>query len=152
MIGELFFGRMFGFMKKSEDHESYIKSIDTILPYLTSASSAPKAFRPFILTPILFSSAARKAQKATDHVVLAARSCVANDVKERLKVVMDTIDLISCSNFSILWIRKVKKLTSELARWNTKHMSPCRCNRSPVPWRDRTDGGSGTGLPAQTPQ
>ncbi len=32
VIGELYFGRMFGFMAYSHDHENYIHSLDTLMP------------------------------------------------------------------------------------------------------------------------
>lgn len=61
VIGELFFGRMFGFMQGSYDHESLIEALDTLLPVLTMSCVAAPLYRPFITISAAFSSSKRKA-------------------------------------------------------------------------------------------
>ena len=64
-------------MEKSHDHEGYIASCDTLLPFLTAAGVSSPIVRNIILGSSLFSSAARKGLKAVDHIAAAARGCVA---------------------------------------------------------------------------
>ncbi|KAK5044698.1 hypothetical protein LTR84_010590 [Exophiala bonariae] len=77
VIGELYFGKMFGFMEQRTDYESYIASLDMLVPLITLAAVAPSYTRPLILVSSIISPAIRKAMKAIDHIATAARSCVA---------------------------------------------------------------------------
>jgi hypothetical protein len=77
VIGELFFGQQFGFMEGSHDHQSYIASLDTLLPVLTAAGVSSPILRGLILGSSMFSSAVRRGLKAIDHIAAAARGCVA---------------------------------------------------------------------------
>ena len=77
VIGELYFGRMFGFMEHSRDHENYIRSLDTLMPVVCLSAIAPSYSRPLILASAVFSSSARQALRALDHIAAAARGCVA---------------------------------------------------------------------------
>jgi hypothetical protein len=77
VIGELFFGQRFGFIKNSHDHESYIASLDTVLPVLTAAGVSSPFVCGLILGSSMFSSTVRKGLKAVDHITAAARGCVA---------------------------------------------------------------------------
>lgn len=86
VVGELFFGQMFGFLENAHDHESYIESLDTLIPAITTAAVAPSYIRPIILTSAILNPAARRALKAIDHIAAAARICVA---KRREKTVGD---------------------------------------------------------------
>ncbi|KAJ9606160.1 hypothetical protein H2200_009121 [Cladophialophora chaetospira] len=61
VIGELFFGRTFGFMQQSHDHEALIASLDAFLPVLSTVSVASSYYRPFMLISALLSSSRRKA-------------------------------------------------------------------------------------------
>ncbi|KIW22183.1 uncharacterized protein PV07_12094 [Cladophialophora immunda] len=77
VIGELYFGRMFGFMEKASDYGKYIASLDTLMPVICLSGIAPAYTRPLILASSVFSSNVRKALKAIDHIAAAARQCVA---------------------------------------------------------------------------
>ncbi|GME65169.1 Pisatin demethylase [Neofusicoccum parvum] len=57
IIGELFFGRMFGFLRESKDIGGYIAAVDIILPHAIRAAVLPKALRP--LQILLFPFSAR---------------------------------------------------------------------------------------------
>lgn len=76
VIGELYFGRMFGFMEQRTDYQSYIESLDTLLPLLTVASVAPSYTRPIILASAIINPAVRKGLRAIDHIAAAAKACV----------------------------------------------------------------------------
>lgn len=77
---------MFGFLEHAHDHESWIESLDTLIPSFLTAAIAPTYLRPLVLTSAILSPAARRALKAVDRVAVAARSCVAG---RRAKTVGD---------------------------------------------------------------
>ena len=77
MIGELYFGRMFGCMQDRKDHGSYIAALDTLMPPLVAAASFPPYVRPFILGCAIFVPSLRRALAASNRIISAARACVA---------------------------------------------------------------------------
>jgi cytochrome P450 len=77
VIGELYFGRMFGFLEKAEDHGSWIHSLDLLMPFLCMTAVAPAFLRPLILTSAVVVPGALKAVKAVENIGVAARECVA---------------------------------------------------------------------------
>ena len=64
-------------MENSHDHQSYIASLDTLLPVLAAAGTSSPVVRGLILGSSMFSSAVRRGLKAIDHIAAAARGCVA---------------------------------------------------------------------------
>lgn len=83
VIGELYFGRMFGFLENNHDHGSYIQSLDTLMPTLCTIAVAPSYVRPLILGSAVISAEVRKALQAVDRIATAARVCVAKRVSEQ---------------------------------------------------------------------
>ncbi len=79
-VGELFFGKMFGFMANREDHKSWIAHMDTLLPVLCIVAVAPSYTRSMILMSSVLNPVVRKALAAIDHIASAARTCVAERV------------------------------------------------------------------------
>lgn len=77
VIGELFFGRMFGFMQESCDYESLIASLDSFLPVVSLLSVASRYYRPFVLITALFKSSKRKAVAVLSLFEKIARRMVA---------------------------------------------------------------------------
>lgn len=77
VIGELYFGRMFGFLEKAEDHGNWIHSLDLLMPFLCMTAVAPAFLRPMILTSAIVVPGALKALKAVENIEIAARKCVA---------------------------------------------------------------------------
>ncbi|EEU37985.1 uncharacterized protein NECHADRAFT_3047, partial [Fusarium vanettenii 77-13-4] len=77
VIGQLFFSRMFGFLKEGGDHRGYIRSLDTLLPILAVASAMPTYIRTlFSLAGTMFGSV-RGALTAINEIERAAESCIA---------------------------------------------------------------------------
>lgn len=72
-------------MENSHDHESYIASIDILLPMMMTASLVPPAFRGLVLGSSVFSSTIRKGLNALKHISAAARGCVAARASENAK-------------------------------------------------------------------
>lgn len=82
VIGELYFGRIFGFITGRCDYGSYIESLDTLLPPIVISAVSPAYVRPIILASALVLPAARKAFGCLDHIANAAKSCVARRREE----------------------------------------------------------------------
>ncbi|KAJ9227002.1 hypothetical protein DTO271D3_8144 [Paecilomyces variotii] len=76
VIGELYFGRMFGFMEKSHDHEGWINALELLTPFLCVTGVGPTYLRPLILGSAIAVPGSLKALKAIDTVAHAARECV----------------------------------------------------------------------------
>jgi hypothetical protein len=85
VIGELYFGRMFGFMESGGDHGSWIESLDLLMPFLCMTAVAPSYVRPLILASAVVVPGSLKALKAIDNIGVAARSCVAKRFDEAPK-------------------------------------------------------------------
>lgn len=77
VIGELFFGRMFGFMEHRHDHGRYIASLDLLLPFLSLTSVIPSWLRPMVAMSAFMSSNIRRAFEAIGTIAGAANNCVA---------------------------------------------------------------------------
>jgi hypothetical protein len=74
VVGEIFFGDMFGFLQNSEDHGAFIASLDALMPVLCMAAIAPSYVRPIIMTSAIAIPAVLKAVKAIDGIRKAAVS------------------------------------------------------------------------------
>jgi hypothetical protein len=72
VIGEIFFGDMFGFLERSEDHGAFIASLDALMPVLCISAIGPSYVRPLIMMSAIFIPAALKAVKAVDGIRSAA--------------------------------------------------------------------------------
>jgi hypothetical protein len=72
VIGEIFFGNMFGFLEKSEDHGAFIASLDALMPVLCISAIAPWYLRPFVMGSAIVIPAAFRAVKAVDGIRAAA--------------------------------------------------------------------------------
>ncbi|KAI1300897.1 cytochrome P450 oxidoreductase [Xylaria venustula] len=77
VVGELYFGRMFGFMEKSHDHGNWIESLDLLMPFLCMTAVAPSYMRPLILSSALAIPGSLKALKAVDTIGSASREVTA---------------------------------------------------------------------------
>jgi len=82
VIGELYFGRMFGFMENSHDHEGWIHSLELLMPFLCLTAVAPSYVRPLILSSAIVVPGSLRALKAIDNIAVAANSCVAQRFEE----------------------------------------------------------------------
>lgn len=76
VIGELYFGRMFGFLETGADHQSLIQSLDVLNPVMAGAGVSATYARPFIFMSAIISSTIRSALKSMDHVTNTAKACV----------------------------------------------------------------------------
>ncbi|KAL6706195.1 hypothetical protein ACN47E_005930 [Coniothyrium glycines] len=72
VIGEIFFGDMFGFLQNSEDHGAFIASLDALMPVLCISAIGPTYLRPLIMSSAIAIPAALRAVKAIDGIRKAA--------------------------------------------------------------------------------
>ena len=95
VIGELYFGKTFGFMEDRHDYGQYIQALDTLMPPMVVASTSASYARPFILGSAILIPAARSAIKALNLIATAAKRCVSQrfeDVKAGKEVRHDMTD------------------------------------------------------------
>ncbi len=76
VIGELFFGGMFGFLK-GEDHQSWIAALDSFMPAFSTIAVAPTYARPFLFGSLLFNRQMKAAAQCIRTMEAAARQGVA---------------------------------------------------------------------------
>lgn len=77
VVGELYFGRMFGFLEKGVDHNDWIHSLDLLMPFLCVTSVAPSYIRNLILMSALVVPGSVAALKAIENIGSSARVLVA---------------------------------------------------------------------------
>jgi hypothetical protein len=96
VIGEIFFGNMFGFLRNNMDHNAYIASLDACMPVLCISAIGPTYLRPLITASSILVPAVFKAVRAIDGI--------------RNKVVR--LKKTSCSSFCTSCARKARRRTS----------------------------------------
>ena len=75
VVGELFFGRQFGFMENRSDYGDYIQSLDILLPAVAICSVLPSYLRPLQVLGHLIPPVHR-ALICYDNIVIAAKNAV----------------------------------------------------------------------------
>ena len=89
VLGELFYGKMFGFMSERTDIGNYMKAIDSLLPTFTVGGTVPSYLtKLYILSTILFSPSVRGALGAVKHIENASAAAV----KRRKQEVVENKD------------------------------------------------------------
>jgi hypothetical protein len=73
VIGELFFGKHFGFMKNEHDFSNYIKSLDTLLPGIALSCVLPSYLRTLNSSLGMLSQTVRASVKGFDEIRDAGR-------------------------------------------------------------------------------
>lgn len=75
VVGELFFGKQFGFMENRHDYGNYIESLDILLPAVATACVLPSYVRPIRVLGHLFPPL-RRALVCYNSIVAAAKNAV----------------------------------------------------------------------------
>ena len=87
VLGELFYGKMFGFMSERTDTGSYIKAIDSLLPAFTIGGTVPSYLtKLYLVSTVLFSPSVRGALGAVKHIEAASKAAVerrSQEIKEK---------------------------------------------------------------------
>lgn len=94
VVGELCFGRMFGFMENNSDINGWIGALDALMPVMCAAAIAPTYVRPFIMGSAIVFPSIRRALKSFETISNAAVTCVNRRVKEIEAGTADRLDLL----------------------------------------------------------
>lgn len=77
VLGELFYGKMFGFMSERTDIGNYMKAIDTLLPAFAIGGTVPSYLtKMYLVSTILFSPSVRGALGAIKHLKNVSEAAV----------------------------------------------------------------------------
>ena len=77
VLGELFYGNMFGFMSERTDIGNYMKAIDSPLPAFTVGGTVPSSLtKLYLVSTVLFSPSVRGALGAVKHISNASEAAV----------------------------------------------------------------------------
>ena len=83
VLGELFYGKKFGFMSERTDIGNYMKAIDSLLPAFTIGGTIPSYLTQlYLVSTILFSPSVRGALGAVKQIEIASKSAVKNRKQE----------------------------------------------------------------------
>ncbi|KAF2472740.1 cytochrome P450, partial [Lindgomyces ingoldianus] len=82
IIGQVFFGKMFGFLESGRDYGNYIASLDVIMPVLNLLGTTPKFLRPLVLFSSILFPGVFTAVKAVGHMQKQAIDIANNRKKE----------------------------------------------------------------------
>lgn len=94
VIGEIFFGDMFGFLEKSEDHGAIIASLDALMPILCVSAIAPTYLRPLIMGSAIVVPAVLNAVKGLDGIRKAAITATRKRMQENAEGVEHRNDML----------------------------------------------------------
>ncbi|KAE8151416.1 cytochrome P450 [Aspergillus avenaceus] len=78
VVGEFYFGQMFGFLKNKDDHIGYLSSTDSLIPVMTLSAVMPSYVRSIFMLGGFMFSRMRKAVGAFDVLTKAADLAVEN--------------------------------------------------------------------------
>jgi len=85
VLGELFYGKMFGFMKERTDIGGYMKAIDSLLPAFTIGGTLPSYLtRLYILSTVLLSPSVRGALGAVKQELDEKRNDEKHDMLRKM--------------------------------------------------------------------
>lgn len=83
VLGELFYGKMFGFLRQRTDVGEYMKAIDSLLPAFTIGGTLPSYLtKLYFLSTVILSPSVRGALGAVKHIEHASETAVENRKRE----------------------------------------------------------------------
>ena len=95
VLGELFYGKMFGFMSERTDFGNYMKAIDSLLPAFTIGGTVPSYLtKLYLVSTILFSPSVRGALGAVKHIENASQAAVESRKREIVENKDDKRDIL----------------------------------------------------------
>ncbi|KAH8433938.1 cytochrome P450 [Aspergillus melleus] len=86
VIGELYFGKMFGFLESQSDHLGYLSSTDALIPVMTLSAVMPTYIRPFFMLSGLFFPRMRASLNALKNLTKAADAAVEDRLRQSEEV------------------------------------------------------------------
>ncbi|KAI3548812.1 uncharacterized protein CCOS01_13119 [Colletotrichum costaricense] len=85
IIGELFYGRAFGFLDEGKDQNDWIKSLDKMIPFVCLMGVAPPALRPFIGIGTMLTSAGKEIAKGVKNIGESSARLMKDAYESRLE-------------------------------------------------------------------
>ena len=95
VVGELFFGRQFGFMRDEHDFGRYIESLDTLLPGIALSCVLPSYVRMLNTSLGMVFPAVRASVKGFDEIRAAGRYWTAQRQEELSTGKVNRVDLLN---------------------------------------------------------
>jgi len=108
-IGELFFSRIFGFMKNAHDYGGYIHTLHLLIPFIAVACASPAYLRPVVLISGALIPRVFKALKALKHIEEASEACVTERKGRIERGKADDCEDMLQSFFNIMHQKSVEK-------------------------------------------
>ncbi|KAL8994648.1 MAG: hypothetical protein Q9188_007009 [Gyalolechia gomerana] len=95
VLGELFYGKIFGFMREHADIDNYIKAIDSLLPAFTIGGTLPFYLtKLYFVYTVLFSLSVRGALGTIKYIKKASEAAVERRKQEILENKEDRHDIL----------------------------------------------------------
>ena len=95
VLGELFYGKMFGFLREHRDIGGYMKAIDSLLPAFTNGGTLPSYWtKLYLVSTFLFSPSVRGALGAVKQIENAFEAAVNRRKQEVLENQDDKRDML----------------------------------------------------------
>jgi hypothetical protein len=94
VVGELFFGHQFGFMKDEHDFGRYIESLDTLLPGIAMSCVLPPYLRTLNTSLGMLSPTVRASVKGFDEIRAAGRYYTNQRQEQMEKREVNRVDLL----------------------------------------------------------
>ena len=117
VVGELFFGRQFGFMRDEHDYCRYIESLDTLLPGVALSGVLPSYVRVFHSSIGLLLPTIRKSITGFTAIIEAAKYWT-NVRQEQIKAEsVDRVDLLD----------KFSKIKADKESWDIRDIQDHAC-------------------------
>ncbi|KAK1478524.1 hypothetical protein CCUS01_04870 [Colletotrichum cuscutae] len=85
IIGELFYGRAFGFLDEGKDQNNWIKSLDEMIPFVCLMGVAPPALRRFIGIGTMLTSAGKEIAKGVKNIGESSARLMKDAYESRLE-------------------------------------------------------------------
>ncbi|KAF3802730.1 Cytochrome P450 monooxygenase gsfF [Colletotrichum gloeosporioides] len=85
IIGELFYGRAFGFVDEGKDQNDWIKSLDKMIPFVCLMGVAPPILRPFVGIGCMLTSAGKEIAKGVKNIGESSARLMKDAYESRLE-------------------------------------------------------------------
>lgn len=117
VIGELFFGHQFGFMRDEHDYSRYIESLDTLLPGIALSCVLPAYLRPFHSSVGMLLPTIRDSIKGFDEIRAAGKYWTNERQRQMQAGSVERVDLLD----------KFFKIKEDKAGWDIQDIQNEAC-------------------------
>ena len=117
VVGELFFGRQFGFMRDEHDYGRYIQSLDTLYPGITLSAVLPSYLRLFHSSIGLLFPTIRKSIKGFNEIRAASNYWTSARQEQMQAGSVGRVDLLD----------KFSRIKEDKERWDIRDIQDHAC-------------------------